>query len=93
MSADEQPRDLEKGEPKGSAQNRLAQQDAAGTKGWRPSVDNRLETRSGLKKRMLFSCKSARFQSGPEPGFSSRVRDDAPFESAHFEGLRPNDVS
>ena len=29
MSADEQPRDLEKGEPKGSAQIRLAQQDAA----------------------------------------------------------------
>jgi hypothetical protein len=44
MIADERPFDLEKGEPK----DRLEQAgvvDAAGTKGWRPSVENRLETR------------------------------------------------
>jgi hypothetical protein len=37
MSADERPLRLEKGEPKDSS-NRLALRDAAGTKGWRPSV-------------------------------------------------------
>jgi hypothetical protein len=45
MSADERPFPLEKGNRRiGSKQAGVA--DTAGTKGWRPSVENRLETRS-----------------------------------------------
>ena len=47
MSADERPFRLGRRAIEGIGSKQAGAADAAGTKGWRPSVDNRLETRSG----------------------------------------------